>query len=200
MTRIKTYPLDTNITDDDLLIGTDKNDLDKTKNFNALNLKTYFQNNLSSVAFTGSYSNLINLPAYINYFDFSSNLVTDIVSVNTWVKLNTNTTSLFSRDGLVHTNNRVTNTGGQRVFKVEGIVSVSSGNNNEIHTAFFKNGVLHPCSEQSTVTNSGNKVNALPFHCLIELNTNDFIEVYVKNKLNTTDITLGNVNVIVTEI
>jgi hypothetical protein len=139
-------------------------------------------------------------PAYINYFDFSSASVTDIVTEDTWVKLNTNTTSLFSRDGLVHTNNRVTNTGGKKVFKIEGIISVASGNNNEIHTAFFKNGVLHPCSEQSTVTNSGNKVNALPFHCLIELNTNDFIEVYVKNKLNTTDITLGNVNVIVTEL
>ena len=139
-------------------------------------------------------------PAYINYFDFSSASVTDIVTEDTWVKLNTNTTSLFSRDGLVHTNNRVTNTGGKKVFKIEGIISVASGNNNEIHTAFFKNEVLHPCSEQSTVTNSGNKVNALPFHCLIELDTNDFIEVYVKNKLNTTDITLGNVNLIVTEI
>jgi len=139
-------------------------------------------------------------PAYVNYFDFSSASVTDIVTANAWVKLNTNTTSLFSRNGLVHTNNRVTNTGAQRVFKIEGIISVSAGNNNEIHAAFFKNGVLHPCSEQSTVTNPNNKVSALPFHCLIELDTNQYIEVWVKNKVNTTDITLGNVNVIVTEI
>lgn len=138
-------------------------------------------------------------PAYINYFDFSSASVTDIVTADTWVKLNTDTVSLFSRNGLVHTNNRITNTGGKRVFKIEGILSVASGNNNEIHAAFFKNDAIHPCSEQSTVTNSGNKVNALPFHCLIELDTNQYIEVWVKNKLNTTDITLGNVNVIVTE-
>lgn len=139
-------------------------------------------------------------PAYINYFDFDSDSVTTITTADTWVKLNSDTTSLFSRNGLVHTNNRVTNTGGKRVFKLEGIISVAAGNNNEIHAAFFKNDVIHPCSEQSTITNSGNKVNALPFHCLIELDTNQYIEVWVKNKLSTTDITLGNVNVIVTEI
>lgn len=138
-------------------------------------------------------------PAYINYFDFSSASVTDIVTPDTWVKLNTNTVSLFSRNGLVHTNNRVTNTGGKKVLKVEGIVSISAGNNEEVHVAFFKNGVIHPCSEQSTITNSGDKVSALPFHCLVELNTNDYVEVYIKNNAHATDITLGNVNVIVTE-
>lgn len=148
-----------------------------------------------------SYYNFEDLkPAYVNYFDFSSNSVTDITTPDTWVKLNTDTLSVFSRNGLVHTNNRVTNTGDKRVFKLEGILSVASGNNNEIHAAFFKNGVIHPCSEQSTVTNSRDKVNALPFHCLIELEANQYIEVWVKNKLSTTDITLGNVNVIVTEI
>jgi hypothetical protein len=177
------------ITSNIKFLGVDSSKVDLTEKKDALNN-----------AITEYYTLEDFKPAYINYFDFSSASVTDIVTEDTWVKLNTNTTSLFSRDGLVHTNNRVTNTGGKKVFKIEGIVSVASGNNNEIHTAFFKNEALHPCSEQSTVTNSGNKVNALPFHCLIELDTNDFIEVYVKNKLNTTDITLGNVNVIVTEI
>jgi hypothetical protein len=35
---------------------------------------------------------------------------------------------------------------------------------------------------------------------LIELNTDDYIEVWVKNQANTTDITLDNINVIITEI
>ena len=139
-------------------------------------------------------------PAYINYFDFSSSSVTDITAVNTWVKLNADTTSLFHRDGLVHTDNRVTNTGSSKVFKVEGIISVSAGSNQTIHAAFFKNDVLHPCSEQSAVTSGSNRVESVPFHCLVELDTDDYIEVWVKNQANTTDITLDNVNVIITEI
>jgi len=139
-------------------------------------------------------------PAYINYFDFSSNSITDITAINTWVKLNADTTSIFSRDGLVHTDNKITNTGTSKVFKAEGIISVSAGSNQTIHAAFFKNGVLHPCSEQSAITSGSNRVQAIPFHCLIELNTDDYIEVWVKNQSHTTDITLDNVNVIITEI
>lgn len=150
--------------------------------------------------YNGQSNEVAYKPAYINYFDFSSSSVTDITAINTWVKLNADTTSIFSRDGLVHTDNKVTNTGSSKVFKVEGIISVSAGSNQTIHAAFFKNGVLHPCSEQSAITSGTNRVQAIPFHCLVELDTNDYIEVWVKNQANTTDITLDNVNVIITEI
>jgi hypothetical protein len=136
--------------------------------------------------------------AYINYFDFSSASVTTIAQTNTWYKLNTSTTEGFSNNGLVHSNNRVTWTGeDERVFKLEGIVSVESGNNNQVHVAFFKNGALHPCSEQEVTTSGSGRASNIAFHCLIELDTNDFIEVYTKNATSTTSITLDNVNVIV---
>jgi hypothetical protein len=77
--------------------------------------------------------------SYINYFDFSSESVTTISTSDTWVKLSATTTQGFSNNGLVHTNNRVTNSGDTRVFQLEGIASISSGNNNQIHLAFFKN-------------------------------------------------------------
>jgi hypothetical protein len=149
--------------------------------------------------YNGQSNEVAYKPAYINYFDFSSGSVTDITTSNTWVKLNADTTSIFSRDGLVHTNNKVTNTGSSKVFKVEGIISVSAGSNQTIHAAFFKNGVLHPCSEESSVTSGSNRVESVPFHCLVELDTDDYIEVWVKNQSHTTDITLHNINVIITE-
>lgn len=138
--------------------------------------------------------------SYINYFDFSSESVTTISDSDTWVKLSATTTQGFSNNGLVHTNNRVTNSGDTRVFQLEGIASISSGNNNQIHLAFFKNDNLWPCSEQEAVMSSGGKMNAIPFHCLIELEFNDYVEVYVKNKNNETDITLQNINVIIKEL
>jgi hypothetical protein len=140
------------------------------------------------------------IPAHINYFDFSSALTTTITTTDTWYKLNTNTTSIFSHDGFVHTNNRITNTGVKKRIKMSGIASVSAGNNDVIHFAFFINGQLWPCSEQEIVTSSGGRSSACPFHCVAELDTNDFVEVFVKNANASTNIILDNVNVIITEL
>ena len=141
-------------------------------------------------------------PHYINYFEFAGSPVTTVVSSGTWYKLNTTgTTSLFSRGELVHTNNKVTYTGTTaKVFEIEGIIAISSGNNQEIHASFFKNNSLYPCSEQSTITSSGGKSTAFPFHCVVELQTNEYVEVFVKNQTSTDNITLNNVNVIVKEL
>ena len=141
-------------------------------------------------------------PQFINYFEFTGNPITIVDGVNTWYKLNTNsTTSLFSRGDLVHTNNRVTYTGDtSRVFQIEGIININGGNNQEIGASFFRNGSLYPCSQQTTVLSSGGKSTSLPFHCLIKLEESDYIEVFVKNITSTTDITLNNVNVIIREM
>jgi hypothetical protein len=147
--------------------------------------------------------NIVKEKAYINYFDFESNLTTVISTSDTWVALNATTTSLFSNNGLEHTNNRVTNTGSKRIFEVSGIIALQGGKDVELHAAFFRNGFLYPCSEASTPTVTHGSVfftSTMPFHCIIELDTNDFVEVYVKNSINTSDIILKNVNVIVKEL
>jgi hypothetical protein len=139
--------------------------------------------------------------AYNNYFDFSSASVTTLAQSDTWYKLNTSTTQGFQRDGLVHSNNRITWTGTTtRVFKLEGIVSVESGNNNQVHVAFFKNDNLHPCSEQEVTTSGSGRASNVAFQCLIQLAQNDYIEVWTKNATGATNITLNNVNVIVTQL
>jgi hypothetical protein len=139
--------------------------------------------------------------AYNNYFDFSSASVTTVAQSDTWYKLNTSTTQGFQRDGLVHSNNRITWTGTTtRVFKLEGIVSVESGNNNQVHVAFFKNDTLHPCSEQEVTTSGSGRASNVAFQCLIQLAQNDYIEVWTKNATGATNITLNNVNVIVTQL
>lgn len=49
------------------------------------------------------------------------------------------------------------------------------------------------------MTGAGKGV-ALPFHCVIQLQQNDYIEVWTKNFEATTDITLTNLNVITKEL
>lgn len=137
--------------------------------------------------------------AYLNFFDISSASITTISELNAWVKLATATTEGISYDGLSHTNNRVTASSAMTI-KMEGICSVSSGNNNEIHVAFFKNGSIVPCSEQSVVTSGAGKSGAVPFQCLVELSANDYVEVFVKNSTSATNVTLSKLNVIITEL
>ena len=138
--------------------------------------------------------------AYINCFMFGSSYTTGITQSATWTKLNVETTEGFSRDGFVHTNNRITNIDGLRIIKLEAIVSVSSGNNNEIHLAFFKNGEIVPCSEQELVTNSGGRLSGAAIQCLTQVDVNDYVEVWTKNQSGTTDIICSNYNFIVTEL
>lgn len=133
---------------------------------------------------------------FCNFFDFSNNLTTTITN-NNFTLLNCNTTTGFSNSSdLLVENNKITNKGKKRIFFLDGVASISSGNNNEIHFAFFKNDELWPCSEQETITSSGGKASACPFTCLIELDTEDYIQVYTKNSTSTTDIVLDNVNVV----
>lgn len=140
-------------------------------------------------------------PAFINFFDFSSSTGTKIPKGNTWVKLECVANLGFKRNRLELSQfTKVTNTGVKKLFRLQAIVSLSAGNNNEIHASFFKNDVIVPCSEESVVTSSGGKASALPFQCVVELDTNQFVEVYVKNASGTQDIITRNLNVIISEI
>lgn len=139
--------------------------------------------------------------AFINYFDFSSNAETSVSVVDTFQKLNTTTTQGFKRGDFVHTNNRITYTGvTTRIFSVQGIVSLESGNNKQIHVAFFQNEAIKACSEQQITTSGAGKASNMAFQCLAQLAKDDFIEVFVKNSTNTDNITLDNLNVIVKQL
>jgi hypothetical protein len=140
---------------------------------------------------------------YTNYFDFSSNTVTTIAVANTWYKLGSSTTQGFSNDGLIHTTNRITNSGATGVFKLEGVISLQSTATDVLAVSFFKNGSLIPCTEQKQgVTSQGgvNRAGAIPFQCLTQLVAGDYIEVYVKNITNNNNLTLDDLNVIVHEM
>lgn len=144
------------------------------------------------------------IPAFINYFDFDSASVTTITTADVFNKLNSDTTSLFSENGLVHSNNRITNTSHNKIIQAHAITSLEAGNNNIIHLAFFRGSdiaapTIIPCSEQQTTIGANDKAHAVPIQCIFELDENEYVEVWVKNQNATTNITLVNLNVIVNE-
>jgi hypothetical protein len=139
-------------------------------------------------------------PAFINYFDFTTSTTTPITQSQEWVKIRCTSQEGFKRNGLELSQfTKVTNTGSKKLFRLQAIISLSSGNNNEIHASFFKNEFIVPCSEETVVTSSGGKASALPIQCVVELDTNDFVEIYVKNQSGTSDIICRNINVIISQ-
>lgn len=131
--------------------------------------------------------------SYIMYYDSTSNAVTTIVASETWYKLNTTTGAGYENNGLVHTNNRITNTGGSKTYEGNAIISILAAVNNEVDFAYFKNGVIIPNTVQMSTVKANNKAETVPIQFTVELATNDYIEIYVRNSA-VQDITLINLN------
>lgn len=148
--------------------------------------------------------------AYINYHDFNSSSITSAPedTVTPWpnyIKLETVTTSVFSNNGLIHTNNRVTNTNTtSKVVKLEGILSFIPSISDFINVgaAFFKNDNIISCSEQKGIAGIANlnEFTVVPFHCVTELEPGDYVEVWIKNLTDETSVKLDNINVIITQL
>ena len=143
-----------------------------------------------------------NVKGYLNFFKFDGESETELTQ-GEWEKLIFDSTVGFQRNGIsfnVGTGVVSKVSGVSSVYKVEAIVSASSTNNQEIHFAFFKNGALWPCSEQSMVTGGSGRADNISFHCLVSLREGDTLEVYVKNSTSNADVTVRNINVIITEL
>ena len=140
-------------------------------------------------------------PAYINCFAYGITGTTSVASQSTWYKLEIETTEGWSRDGFLHSNNRITNTGRTRIIRADAIVSISSGNNNVIHLAFYKNGrKLISQSETDVTTSSGGRTTGIKLQCLVELETDDYIEIWAENSSGTQNIITEHYNLIVVEL
>ena len=136
---------------------------------------------------------------YGNMFDFSSNTVTTISSSSTYYPVQCVTTSVYTK-GFTHSNGRLTKVGdGYNPIKLEGVIAFNGTNNDELHVTFHKSGVIIPCS-LGTMVIRGSGGNTISFHCMTEMVDGDYIEVYVSNQSGARDVTLENMNIILTEL
>lgn len=81
MTKISLYPTDTNIETDDILIGTDKENSDQTKNFQVGDLNTFFLDSFIVVNRTTSELSLSTLNS--TYGDYPIGTVVFCPSITT---------------------------------------------------------------------------------------------------------------------
>lgn len=138
------------------------------------------------------------LNSFLNYYDHLGTSVTTIADTN-FHKLNTTTTLGLYNDNFQHTNNRVTNVNTSRNCKIESSISVTSGNNNVLNFAFYKNGSIVTSSEMDVTCSASGKASTITIQAIVSLAINDYVEVWVKNQ-SSNDVTLIHFNVIITEI
>jgi hypothetical protein len=134
----------------------------------------------------------------LSYYTMNGNATaTVIASSGVAYKILGTTTSQSITQKFTNTNNRATFTGAiSRAFKVSCVLSCTSGNNNQIGCYIAKNGTVAGETEMYITTNGAGRAEAAKVQGVFELNTNDYLEIFVENSTASTNITVTDLSVI----
>lgn len=166
--------------DNNVFYTLDDNDNFKAMQYQPPTLSFYISGNTSGTTIAQSntfYEFVSNQPPVLKYQS----------QLNNGLSLNTST-------------GKIEYSGETQWFSVAGHIELSSGNNNEIEIALFKNGQLEAGSISSVITSSGGKTSSIPGMAVVELSSGDIIDIRVMNKTATTAITVKALNVLIQAI
>jgi len=124
-----------------------------------------------------------------------------VPNVNTWVKALGTTTADSNNSKFTHANNRLTYTG---AFNTSFLVSVNTAvragaSNQNISIGIAKNGTILSNSEMTIRTSTSNQEHPGSTQYQIDLVTNDYVELFVKNN-QSTDVRVSDLNFSVVKI
>lgn len=126
----------------------------------------------------------------------SSSAATTFTAVNTPTKVLGTTTAVSLFRVSSPSNNKLTYTGTRtRRFALICSLSLTSGGNNKYYSFYiYKNGVMLPESKQELKLGSGVDKGSVTLSCTLQLNPNDYIEVWVENTTDNTSVTVESLN------
>lgn len=124
-----------------------------------------------------------------------------VINVNTWVKALGTTTADSNNSKFNHSSNRLTYTG---AFNTSFLVTVNTAvraaqSNQNISIGIAKNGTLLPNSEMTIRTSTSNQEHPGSTQYQIDLITNDYVELFVKNS-QSIDVRVSDLNFSVVKI
>ena len=124
-----------------------------------------------------------------------------VVNVNVWKKALGTTTADSNNSKFSHSSNRLTYTG---AFNTSFLVTVNTAvragaSNQNISIGIAKNGTILPNSEMTIRTSTSNQEHPGSTQYQIDLITNDYVELFVKNT-NQTDVRVSDLNFSVVKI
>lgn len=140
-----------------------------------------------------------NSDSIANYYMSDNATVTNVITVATPLKIAGTTTANSINQKFTHTNNRATYTGAiNRNFKVTATVSVTSASaNDQIGFYIAKNGTVITESEMYVTTNASARAESVTIQTITSLITNDYVETWVENDTDASDVTVTFLNVII---
>lgn len=128
---------------------------------------------------------------------------TTVSATNTFYKILGTTTASADNSKFTHSNNRLTcDAVISRKYLIHCDISFTSGNNNICEFGFYDSqlaAVRTPSKTKST-TNSTGRAENISFGCVVTMGLNDYIEIHAANTSAVNDITVDQLNFIVTEI
>ena len=135
------------------------------------------------------------------YYMENNATATDIVTAGAYVKIS-GTTISGTASRFTNTNNRATYIGSKtRTFEISAIATFTSGSDGDnIAIKIYKNGIALDGTRAVGVTRTVlgvNKADNVKTQDIVELATNDFLEIYVSNLTDNSDVTITDLNVII---
>lgn len=135
------------------------------------------------------------------YYMISNSTATTISAIDTFYKIAGATLEGVTPSNFSLTDNKATFTGNNTAnFKVTAILSLTSGNNQDIHIQIAKNGIVQARSNQEILTGGSGQAQNLVVKDIFTLATNDYIEIFTANKTSATNVTVVNLNVIIEKL
>jgi len=132
-----------------------------------------------------------------NYYMLNNASATTISNTNTPVKINGSTTANTINQKFSHSDNRLTYTGALiRDFQISANASFTSGNNKVIGLYVSKNGSVIASSEIYATTSGNGRAESINCQTIVELSENDYVEMWIENNSDTTNVTVEFLNVI----
>ena len=126
-----------------------------------------------------------------NYYMTGNSTATTISVASTPVKVAGITTANAINQKFSHIDNRLTFTGAlANTFEVNSIATFITSNNRDIKLSIAKNGTVIADSSVPVTSDNAGKAHAVPMQTILEMQTNDYIEIFVQNDTDTNSITV----------
>lgn len=148
-------------------------------------------------------TNITNTAANGQLYMQSNATATTISDTVTFVKVSGTTTASSDNSKFTHSNNRLTcDAVISRKYLIQCTLSFTSGNNNVCEFGFYDSqllGVRTPSKTKSTANASG-RAESVTFNCVLNMDMNDYLEIWCRNTTAANDITVDQLNFVITEI
>jgi hypothetical protein len=133
-----------------------------------------------------------------------SNATATVISAsNTFYKVLGTTTASADNSKYTHTNNRLTNAANvSRKYLIQCVLSFTSGATHVCEFGFYdsKLDAIRTPSKTKATSNAGGRAENVSFACVVSHSNGDFIEIHAANNTSAQNLTITDMNFLITEI